>query len=775
MTRTKEADASAPPDPTPAVVMTSIGRGDMDMVMVEPDPPRRPSWSDVRALMDRVEALESERRRRRRPEAAADAEEGAALIERTARADASDSADEDAKEEEDAPSPSRRRLTESQIEVLHDNYAFPESTYTFLTTEGVASAPSAVAILTSAFCMLCLVLAFKNEQDNAEEGNPLGIVAGVQLPVKVAQYCAQFHNMYTKRGNMSVNMKKPEATEGLELIGKAVEQDISGGNRFSIPRIVLPSLLRLATGYLFLLCMFLTVVQESTVLDIFFDILALEVRLHCRGFLSASKFPRLTVRHFNSALKFVEKIDDVIFELSKRGLQVAANNEHHIECSRQSHTCRKWTKRFIRSIYIFNIALGIGALVYFSEEQKAGAYRCNSVTVSFGDAIWEDAYVKNGDKMEKRLLIFSHFNGIYVEEETDGDRPRYVERNKEDGDRFIKQIPAEIMYCDEIESWVFNHPDIKTSNPKESSTTENDCSWLLRSPSTDSYDITELAEDEEWFVWTGLIESDYRISIECNECTGNAGCNYNGECINSESGLKTCDCFDEFFGSHCQFKQPCPVIRSEKDTAATLDLLGDPNDEEGEDFVEVYGRPMYVRSNMTGKPLEFLRLTYPDDDGEHFDIEYQNSTVPNDVQVLVPHKHNAPEFFTDDDFFEQNNQTAEYAKLLQNYTFIIFYTGRRWYGQIIPPGLTATGFDEEEYHAFWANTFSGLGEQDNRTVIISAPTDRGSPVGVDFYEMRRRNIAFETGDFDYNYDPYGVDIPLTEYEGTGFFHCNRVD
>ena len=74
---------------------------------------------------------------------------------------------------------------------------------------------------------------------------------------------------------------------------------------------------------------------------------------------------------------------------------------------------------------------------------------------------------------------------------------------------------------------------------------------------------------------------------------------------------------------------------------------------------------------------------------------------------------------------------------------------------------------------FWDNAFSGLGDQDNSTLLISAPTTKGSPVGVDFYEMRRRNVAFETGIYDYDYSPFGVLIPLVEYEGSGFFHCNK--
>ena len=70
------------------------------------------------------------------------------------------------------------------------------------------------------------------------------------------------------------------------------EQRKCGGTGLSMRRIVLPATLRIIVGYVFLACLFLVVVQEDDVLDIFFDILALE---------------------------FVENIDDVVFSLSKRG------------------------------------------------------------------------------------------------------------------------------------------------------------------------------------------------------------------------------------------------------------------------------------------------------------------------------------------------------------------------------------------------------------------------------------------------------------------------
>ena len=137
-----------------------------------------------------------------------------------------------------------------------------------------------------------------------------------------------------------------------------MEQKLSGGTKISMRRILLPSLLRLSIGYLFLLTLFVVVVQSSSVLNMFFDVLALE---------------------------FVENIDDVIFGLAKRGESTVqyilsspcwleltktqicpgffghnlrdATRPHFIESSHETHILRRWTKRCIRFFYISNIFL----------------------------------------------------------------------------------------------------------------------------------------------------------------------------------------------------------------------------------------------------------------------------------------------------------------------------------------------------------------------------------------------------------------------------------
>ena len=68
----------------------------------------------------------------------------------------------------------------------------------------------------------------------------------------------------------------------------------------------------------------------------------------------------------------------------------------------------------------------MGAVSYYTKTQQIGYYRCKSISVTFGDGkeggptapdeFWGGAYVDG----EEKLLLYSHFNGNYVE---DGECP----------------------------------------------------------------------------------------------------------------------------------------------------------------------------------------------------------------------------------------------------------------------------------------------------------------------------------------------------------------
>eukprot|EP00984_Skeletonema_dohrnii_P010533 scaffold4109_cov101-Skeletonema_dohrnii-CCMP3373.AAC.2 len=732
----------------------SIGSGEMK---------RQPSWSDINSLIGRIETLEQERE-----------DEHIRLVNASEGVTAADDID-DFKDNHvpSTDSPTLRRRTSSrrgilarlmkrrqddfdeeieEVEHKFDDFELPDSTFTFLIAEPILSSPFAMACATYAMCLTCLALALSNELDNGTDDNPYDI-AEVTRNVRAVQFL----------GIIIGVLMDDEIPTGLELIGMGLEQKKDGDKHYSMSRIFFSSLLRISIGMMFLTCLFFVVIQESNVLDIFFDVLALE---------------------------FVESIDDVIYELCRRGffsrrLKIAANQDNVIQCSdsADARRIRKWSKRVIRFVYfsvMFIMCAGLSIITY---KQPTGEYGCTSIVVQFGDEVWEDAWITTDFKCsddsdcnanqkcfqgnshetpfchEKRLLIFSHFNGLYTFDGIEAERPKYVEMNKEKGDPFKSTIPAEIKYCKEIESWVFFHPNIQTTLDSKAS---NECQWLLRSEETEDFDLVELSTGF-WRLWDGKVVDDYRIDIDCAECVQDSDCNYMGTCVDEPGdGLdQKCECFDGF-------ETPCDVIRSEKDNNTTLNIVKDL-DQDGDSitFVSVYGRPIYS-AKMQGKPYSLMRDGYPGQEEQYFAVEYPvNASV-----AVAPHKHNEPDQYDDDDFFEINNQSVAFQTLMKNYTFLLRYTGSRWYGQIIDPNLSSNSFKEEEYHAFWMNSFSGTGQEDNSTLIISEATTMAHPAGVDFFEMRRRNKVFEGGVFDYDYSQYGVLIPLVAHDGAGFFHCN---
>jgi len=150
------------------------------------------------------------------------------------------------------------------------------------------------------------------------------------------------------------------------------------------------------------------------------------------------------------ALEFVENIDDVVFQLCRRGffgrrLKIAANQDNMIECSSTvgARRLRKWTKRVIRAFYFSIMIVMCAGLSYITHRQPSGEYGCTSLVIQFGDEVWENSWVMlvdqcsidsdcsntnqkcfQGNCHENRLLIYSHFNGLYSFDGTVAERPR---------------------------------------------------------------------------------------------------------------------------------------------------------------------------------------------------------------------------------------------------------------------------------------------------------------------------------------------------------------
>ena len=145
--------------------------------------------------------------------------------------------------------------------------------------------------------------------------------------------------------------------------------------------------------------------------------------------------------------------------------------------------------------------------------------------------------------------------------------------------------------------------------------------------------------------------------------------------------------------------------------------------------VMLYGRPVYA-ALMKGTPCGLMRFGSKCDGDQYF----SNVFMSNATGEMEPHGHY--DFIENDDIIRVNENSSSFQELLKNYTFVLRFTGRRWYGQIVTPDMSGDSLDDKEYHAFWSNSFPATYELHNSTLIISDPTYDGSPTGGKYYYLQ---------------------------------------
>ncbi len=222
------------------------------------------------------------------------------------------------------------QLIQDEEEDEEEPYEFPESIFTFLITENVFSFGFATAILTQILSLTCLFLAFKNQMSAGSSGNDLGLAAEVSKEVHATRYIAM----------LVAVLNESEIPQALELIGKAFQQKASAKDRISFKRIIFSSCMRLLLGYTFLCSVFVVIVQVTDVLSMFMNILALQ---------------------------FVESIDDIVYELAKRGFlgrnllkacePVTMEVDTELNDGKLNSTS-VWSNRVVRFFFSINIVFG---------------------------------------------------------------------------------------------------------------------------------------------------------------------------------------------------------------------------------------------------------------------------------------------------------------------------------------------------------------------------------------------------------------------------------
>ncbi|KAL7534025.1 hypothetical protein ACHAXR_005587 [Thalassiosira sp. AJA248-18] len=480
-----------------------------------------------------------------------------------------------------------------------DPIQLPQSTHSLLFTSPVFSLPFAFAVGILAISFLCLGLAFANTlQTNDIPVNVSWGVRGAQYLSIIIALLMEEGEVYQYRCHAMDNCHQiinllcfhhKEIPTGFYLLRMIPKQSLHQKfPQMKYRKFIFSSIVRIFNGYYFLVNVLLVLVQATGVIEIFYDVLALQ---------------------------FVQQLDDIAFNLAKmdvfgKTLQRACTAKYfHAEFEKQRSGKIKHLSRFLKTLYFINLCGMLAGMGFVSTKQIRGLYYDSSINVNFGDTVWETAWVKVPSWIpsyiqslpgqdEEWTLVYSYFNGEYEKNGTQHGRPIYKERRKSDRTHFHSIIPAEIKYCNEIGAWVFTHEDIRR---KKSATTEG-CNWLLRSPETDEYNLLNVVGD--WQVWVGVI-GNAEVSISSNECKGNSDCNLNGKC---EEGECKCNSEDgvQYLGTHCEvgIRDQCRTIIGELSNE-TVFAVEERSDKA---LFQEYSRPVY--------------LLYDDNPGTDDDLTY---------------------------------------------------------------------------------------------------------------------------------------------------------
>mmetsp|Transcript_9587 Transcript_9587/g.16316 ORF Transcript_9587/g.16316 Transcript_9587/m.16316 type:complete len:607 (-) Transcript_9587:340-2160(-) len=467
---------------------------------------------------------------------------------------------------------------------------FPESSHSFLFTEPVKSIPFVFSLLIACMTYACLCIALF---DNANKDVPVN----VSSCVRAAQYM----------GILIALLMEEEIPTALFLL-KRISKPIlhSKFPELCYWKFVGSCILRFSMGYFFLANVVAILVLAENVLEIFYDVLALQ---------------------------FLQQLDDIAFSVSKievlgKTMYLATMTPYFTTGFKRQKTrfgIGKRIKFFLKGVYLVNLLIFLSVMCYVSIKQIGADYQCPSYTVGIGkgDEVWEEAYVHYPDgKILTLPLVFSNFNGHYKldKSRTSEQRPIYVEQTKSDRTPFDTEAPkyvdpikpAEFRYCGG--RWMLVHDYIK----KSTYDTSDKCGpWLLRSQPYPGYDLGGAAGG--WQIWEGkIVPTD--VSLTCDKCDDDADCNLNGVCDNGK-----CQCRKQdgvmYLGEHCevQLKDECRTISNRDIDGSKVTYSADSAAAWiGEnDIFQEYSRPMYtyvegLSPERAPQKEDTIALVYPE-------------------------------------------------------------------------------------------------------------------------------------------------------------------
>lgn len=104
--------------------------------------------------------------------------------------------------------------------------------------------------------------------------------------------------------------------------------------------------------------------------------------------------------HAKNSLRFVQHLDDIAFSLAKmdvfgKKMQRACT----AKCFRAEFEQRRFGRNknmtvFLKALYFFNLCVMLAGMCYVTVKQVRGDYQHSSITVDFGNTIWESSWAK---------------------------------------------------------------------------------------------------------------------------------------------------------------------------------------------------------------------------------------------------------------------------------------------------------------------------------------------------------------------------------------------
>ena len=142
-------------------------------------------------------------------------------------------------------------------------------------------------------------------------------------------------------------------------------------------------------GYLFLVNVLIVLIQADTVIEIFYDVLALQ---------------------------FIQKLDDIGFSVSKmevlgKRLQRATTTPYfHVNFQKEKESLGlMWRVRmFLKAVYFINLAIFLAAMIVVSTRQTSGYYQCESVSVKCKYRLWQLHFLAHAKYNSLLYFFFYH-------------------------------------------------------------------------------------------------------------------------------------------------------------------------------------------------------------------------------------------------------------------------------------------------------------------------------------------------------------------------------